>query len=114
MAQIDLTKGNISKTILRFAFPMICGNLLQQLYNVVDTLIVGQYLGRCSCSSWFFLYINDIFDFYFAWNVHGKWGGFFYSIWRKESEKTENGYVCFFFVDCDFCGCDKCSSISFY
>ena len=45
MAQIDLTKGNISKTILRFAFPMICGNLLQQLYNVVDTLIVGQYLG---------------------------------------------------------------------
>lgn len=45
MAQIDLTNGNISKTILRFAFPMICGNLLQQLYNVVDTLIVGQYLG---------------------------------------------------------------------
>ena len=31
--------------MLRFAVPMICGNLLQQLYNVVDTLIVGQYLG---------------------------------------------------------------------
>lgn len=45
MAQIDLTKGSITKTMLRFAFPMICGNLLQQLYNVVDTLIVGQYLG---------------------------------------------------------------------
>lgn len=45
MAQIDLTQGNITKTMLRFAFPMICGNLLQQMYNVVDTLIVGQYLG---------------------------------------------------------------------
>ena len=45
MAQMDLTQGNITKTLLRFAFPMICGNLLQQLYNVVDTLIVGQFLG---------------------------------------------------------------------
>lgn len=45
MAQIDLTEGNITRTMLRFAFPMICGNMLQQLYNVVDTLIVGQFLG---------------------------------------------------------------------
>ncbi len=45
MAQIDLTTGNITKTMLRFALPMICGNMLQQLYNVVDTLIVGQFLG---------------------------------------------------------------------
>lgn len=45
MSQIDLTTGNITKTMLRFAFPMICGNMLQQLYNVVDTLIVGQFLG---------------------------------------------------------------------
>ena len=43
--QIDLTQGPITRTMLRFAVPMICGNLLQQLYNVVDTLIVGQYLG---------------------------------------------------------------------
>ena len=31
LAQIDLTTGSIPKTLLRFAFPMICGNLLQQL-----------------------------------------------------------------------------------
>ena len=31
--------------MLLFAFPMICGNMLQQLYNVADTLIVGQFLG---------------------------------------------------------------------
>lgn len=41
----DLTEGNITKTMLLFAFPMMVGNMLQQLYNVVDTLIVGQFLG---------------------------------------------------------------------
>ncbi len=45
MKQLDLTKGPISRNLLLFAFPLICGNILQQLYNVVDTLIVGQYLG---------------------------------------------------------------------
>lgn len=45
MAQTDLTCGSVKKTMLRFALPMICGNLLQQLYNVTDTLIVGRYLG---------------------------------------------------------------------
>ncbi len=44
--QLDLTRGPVTKNILLFAFPLICGNLLQQLYNVVDTLIVGQVLGK--------------------------------------------------------------------
>ena len=44
--QVDLTKGAVAKNILIFAVPMICGNLLQQLYNVVDTLIVGKFLGE--------------------------------------------------------------------
>ncbi|HIR92035.1 MAG TPA: MATE family efflux transporter [Candidatus Egerieimonas intestinavium] len=43
---VDLTRGNISKTILQFAWPMMLGNLLQQMYNVADTLIVGQFLGK--------------------------------------------------------------------
>lgn len=42
----DLTTGGITKSLLWFAFPMMLGNLLQQLYNVVDTLIVGQFLGK--------------------------------------------------------------------
>lgn len=41
----DLTTGSITGTMLRFAFPMIAGNLLQQFYNIADTLIVGRYLG---------------------------------------------------------------------
>ncbi|MCI9633308.1 MATE family efflux transporter [Schaedlerella arabinosiphila] len=46
MNQSSLTTGNITKSLLRFAFPMMVGNLLQQLYNIVDTLIVGQFLGK--------------------------------------------------------------------
>lgn len=42
---LDLTKGSITKSMLLFAGPMILGNLLQQLYNIADTLIVGQFLG---------------------------------------------------------------------
>lgn len=41
----DLTEGPVAKTMLFFAFPMILGNLLQQLYNIADTLIVGRFLG---------------------------------------------------------------------
>lgn len=42
----DLTEGNIMKKLLKFAFPIMVGNLLQQMYNVADTLIVGRYLGE--------------------------------------------------------------------
>lgn len=42
----DLTQGNIMKNLLKFSFPIMIGNVLQQLYNVVDTLIVGRYLGK--------------------------------------------------------------------
>ena len=43
--QRDLTTGSVTGTMLRFAAPMIAGNLLQQLYNIADTLIVGRFLG---------------------------------------------------------------------
>lgn len=42
---IDMTQGPAMKSMLRFALPMILGNLLQQCYNIADTLIVGRYLG---------------------------------------------------------------------
>lgn len=42
----DLTEGNITKNLLKFAFPLMVGNLLQQLYNIADTLIVGRFLGE--------------------------------------------------------------------
>ena len=42
----DLTKGNISRSLMLFALPMIAGNMLQQFYNIADTLIVGRVLGK--------------------------------------------------------------------
>lgn len=41
----DLTTGNITQSMLCLAYPLILGNLLQQGYNIADTLIIGQVLG---------------------------------------------------------------------
>lgn len=41
----DLTEGNVTRSMALFAAPMIVGNLLQQFYNIADTLIVGRVLG---------------------------------------------------------------------
>lgn len=41
----NLTQGNITGKLIRFSVPLVIGNMLQQLYNIVDTLIVGHYLG---------------------------------------------------------------------
>lgn len=42
----DLTKGKISRCLVLFALPMIAGNLMQQFYNISDTLIVGRVIGK--------------------------------------------------------------------
>lgn len=42
----DLLNGNITKGLLIFAWPIMLGNLMQQFYNIADTLIVGRYLGE--------------------------------------------------------------------
>ena len=44
-AEKNLTEGKILKTMLIFAIPMILGNLLQQVYNIADTMVVGRFLG---------------------------------------------------------------------
>ena len=41
----DFTTGPITKNILLFALPLMCGNLLQQMYNIADTWVVGRFLG---------------------------------------------------------------------
>ena len=41
----DMTEGNALGLILRFALPLLVGNLLQQTYNMIDAAIVGRFLG---------------------------------------------------------------------
>lgn len=55
----DLTHGPVWKVIVRFALPLLIGNLLQQFYNVTDSIIVGQFLGKealAAVSASFFIY----------------------------------------------------------
>ena len=51
MKEINLTSGSIFQKLVRFSLPMIAGNLLQQVYNLVDTLIVGRCLGANALAS---------------------------------------------------------------
>ena len=48
----DLTKGPVMGSMLRFALPMILGNLLQQCYNIADTLIVAAIWARTPWRRW--------------------------------------------------------------
>jgi len=47
----DFTKGNITKQLLTFAFPLFLSNLLQVVYNMVDMAIVGHVLGKNGTSA---------------------------------------------------------------
>lgn len=44
-ASLLMTEGSIARKLVRFALPVFWGNLFQQLYNVVDSLVVGNLLG---------------------------------------------------------------------
>ena len=49
--QQDLTQGSIRGGLIRFSLPLIAGNLLQQFYNIADTLIVGRFLGNVALAA---------------------------------------------------------------
>lgn len=55
----DLTHGPEWKVIFRFAVPLLIGNILQQLYNITDSVIVGQFIGKealAAVSASYFIY----------------------------------------------------------
>lgn len=45
-SMIDMTEGNPTSLLIRFSIPMLIGNLFQQLYNLVDSVVVGQFVGE--------------------------------------------------------------------
>ncbi|MDY3361286.1 MAG: MATE family efflux transporter, partial [Clostridium celatum] len=49
--KVDLLKGNIFKSLIIFAIPLFISNLFQQLYNTVDIMIVGNFLGDTSLAA---------------------------------------------------------------
>ncbi|NLM46076.1 MAG: MATE family efflux transporter [Firmicutes bacterium] len=47
----DLTTGSVGKTLITFAFPLMLSNLLQTIYNMVDMIVVGQFVGKVGLSA---------------------------------------------------------------
>lgn len=47
----DLTQGKPTKTILTFAYPILIANIFQQLYNVVDSVVVGRFIGKAALAA---------------------------------------------------------------
>jgi putative MATE family efflux protein len=47
----DLTQGSIVKSIIWFSIPLLIGNLFQQLYNAVDSYVVGNYVGKAALAA---------------------------------------------------------------
>lgn len=77
----SLVTGNITWGMLWFAVPMILGNLLQQFYNIADTLIVGRFLGAKALAAVGSAYTLMIFsDFGPPGLMYGKRGCFFASV----------------------------------
>ena len=62
-AAMDMTEGTAWKIILTFSFPLVFGNLFQQLYSIVDAVVVGKFVGvdalaAVGCISWVCWLIN--------------------------------------------------------
>ncbi len=47
----DLTRGGEARTLLFFAFPMLLGNVFQQMYNMVDSIVVGNFVGKTALAA---------------------------------------------------------------
>lgn len=90
----DLTQGNVTKTLLLFAYPMILGNLLQQCYNIADTLIVGRFLGPDALAAVGSAY--SLMTFLTSIIIGLCMGsGTVYSVWfgRKDNKQLKNSMV---------------------
>ncbi len=47
----DLTEGSVTRLLLIFSFPLLCSNLLQTVYNMVDMVVIGQFVGSVGLSA---------------------------------------------------------------
>lgn len=89
MAKVtDMTTGNPTKLLITFAMPMLFGNLFQQMYSMVDTLIVGQGVGVQGLSA---VGSAGWLDWFFLGNVIGLMQGFMILIAQRFGADDEKG-----------------------
>ena len=49
---VDMTRGSVFRHVIIFTFPLLVGNLFQQFYNLVDSLVVGNFVGANALRRW--------------------------------------------------------------
>ena len=87
LSKADLTQGSITGTLLRFTLPMIIGSLLQQCYNIADTVIVGQCIGSGALAAVVSAYTLMVFLISILLGLSmGSGTVFFPAIWRRTDE----------------------------
>lgn len=103
----DMTKGSPVKMILLFALPMLAGNIFQQLYNIVDSIVVSHGVGVGAFAS---VGCTSSMNFYY-WFCHGAVPGFFHP---HQSVFWGRGYYTFTAIGCHeyLSGCVQCSHCS--
>ena len=107
---LDLTEGSITRRLLLFALPLMVGNLLQQLYNVADTLIVGRFLGADALAAVGSAYTLMVFLTSILLGLCMGSSAFFCYAARKTGYGTsEKQFVFVLPADWCDCGCDECT-----
>lgn len=88
----DLTQGSIMGKLVRFSIPLMIGNMLQQLYNIVDTMVVSHYLGEDALAAVGSTYTLMIFLTSILLGLC-MGGGVFFSVQfgRKDYERLKHG-----------------------
>ena len=97
--QYDLTEGNITKNLLKFALPLMAGNLLQQFYNVADTWIVGRFLGADALAAVGSSYTLMVFLTSILLGLCMGSGAFFsMQFGKKDFDRMKNGFFLSFLL----------------
>lgn len=84
----DLTVGKPVKLIMAYSMPLLIGNIVQQLYSMVDTIIVGNYIGEDALAA---VGSTGAISFLVLGFIFGLTGGFAVLTAQKYGEKDENG-----------------------
>ena len=84
----DMTKGNPTKMILLFSMPILIGSIFQQFYSMVDSIIVGRYLGVEALAA---VGNTSALNFVILGFISGITSGFGINIARKFGKKDEEG-----------------------
>ena len=80
----DMTTGNSAKQILKFSLPLLIGTVFQQFYNMVDSIIVGKFLGTQPFAA---VGMTGSITFFVLGLVFGACSGFAIQ-WRRTSART--------------------------